>query len=224
VNIHQQDSITECASIGAGYHLITNDEWMTIATNAAAEDSNWSGGSVGSGTLYRGHSDSSPNSKCAASTNDADAYVESSCTALASGGAEDDEATQRRTHNLSNGSVIWDLSGNVREWVNYFNDTDKPSNDGTPENGWLEYSLPVLGTTTMPLTDLVSQAAIDAGWDSTKSIGKYFPYPNNTSTGALIRGGTWGFDLAGGLFNANLNNGPTLSTTNLGLRCAVAMP
>ena len=50
-NINQLDAITECASIGSGYHLITNDEWMTVTTNAAAVGSNWSSGSVGTGTL-----------------------------------------------------------------------------------------------------------------------------------------------------------------------------
>ena len=51
--IDQRDAKTECASLGKGYHLITNDEWMTIAANIAAQASNWSG-SIGTSNLTGG--------------------------------------------------------------------------------------------------------------------------------------------------------------------------
>ena len=46
-NISQTQAIAACASMGAGYHLITNNQWMTIARNIEANPLNWSGGTVG---------------------------------------------------------------------------------------------------------------------------------------------------------------------------------
>ena len=54
VDINQAGAITACASLGAGYHLITNNEWMTVARNIEQQGGNWSTGIVGSGGLYRG--------------------------------------------------------------------------------------------------------------------------------------------------------------------------
>ena len=51
VYISMLNAITECASLGAGFHLLTNDEWMTIATNIAAQGANWDGGHVGTNSL-----------------------------------------------------------------------------------------------------------------------------------------------------------------------------
>lgn len=40
--------------MGSGYHLITNDEWMTIARSIEATASNWSTRKVGQGNLWNG--------------------------------------------------------------------------------------------------------------------------------------------------------------------------
>lgn len=57
-----------------GYSLITNAQWQTIARNIEQVSANWSGGSVGAGSLNRGHSDSAPNNALAASTDDDPCY------------------------------------------------------------------------------------------------------------------------------------------------------
>ena len=223
VSISQQDAKTECASLGKGYHLITNDEWMTIATNVAAQDSNWSGGSVGSGEMARGHSDNSPASACAADANDANAYVEGSCTGSSTG-----TFNQRRTHTLSNGEVIWDLAGNVHEWISYFNDSAKPSDDGTPDNGAREYTAIANPTPTMPLSDLIPTSALKPfwsdSWNSSQSIGKY-DSGTQGSGGALRRGGNWANTTMSGVFMANMYSPPTYATSlAIGFRCTVAVP
>lgn len=41
-------------AITPGSHLLSESEWMTIATNAAAQAANWDGGAVGTGKLIRG--------------------------------------------------------------------------------------------------------------------------------------------------------------------------
>lgn len=50
----QPSAATAAAAVGTNTHLLTEDEWMAIATNAAAQPANWSGGAVGSGTLSIG--------------------------------------------------------------------------------------------------------------------------------------------------------------------------
>lgn len=42
---------TAATTAATGAHIITDYEWMTMASNAAVQNASWSGGSVGSGTL-----------------------------------------------------------------------------------------------------------------------------------------------------------------------------
>ena len=224
VSIKQPYTVTECASLGKGFHLMTNDEWMTIGANIVNVGSNWSSGTVGSGHLYRGHSDNSPTVPCPADNDDNKAYVEddagNSCTAYSKDGTEDDENTQRRTHTLSNGQVIWDIAGNADEWVQYFNEVDK----ATPvTHDWYEYSLPVVGTSAMPLTDLIPQIAIDNGWDSSNSIGKYLSRPNGGDRGGMRRGSNYYRGDKVGVFAIHMDP-PSTQGTSLGFRCVISVP
>ena len=221
--ITQRTASMECASLGKGFQLITNDEWMTIAANAASVGSNWSGGAVGSGTLYRGHSDSSPGSVCAADSDDSKGFVETDCTAQnAADTSEDDTNTQRRTHNLTNGEVIWDLSGNALEWTSYFNSDEKPS----PYSAWSEFTA-ISVSTTMPLSDLIPTSQLKSfwndTWDSTNSIGKYITGSAN-SGGGLQKGGAFSYGDNAGIFSANMWDSPIAGAGNLGFRCTVAVP
>ena len=222
VSIDQQDAKGECASLGKGFHLITNDEWMTIGANIANVGSNWDGGTVGTNDLSKGHSDNSPTEACAADSDDAKAYVEGTCTASSTG-----TFNQRRTHTLSNGQVIWDFSGNVWEWTSYFNDEEKPSNDGTPDDAWFEYTAILNPTSTMPLSDLIPTNAVKSFWLDTwnstnQSIGQYYP-GTDTNGGGLRRGGDWD-DTTAGMFAARLNFLPTDPSTSAGFRCVIAVP
>ena len=112
VNINQQDSVAKCVAMGAGYDLITNNEWQSIARNIEGVSSNW-GTIPGEGTsLNQGHSDNDPQRVLVASSDDSKACENTGQTC--------DSTTwdrQRRTHILSNGEVIWDLAGNANEWI-----------------------------------------------------------------------------------------------------------
>lgn len=52
--MNQPTAKTYAEAVSAGSHLFSEFEWMTMATNAAAQPQNWSGGAVGSGTLSVG--------------------------------------------------------------------------------------------------------------------------------------------------------------------------
>ena len=215
-DLTQQEAKEQCASLGTGFHLITNPEWMAVGANIAGQGVNWSRGAVGEGQLARGHSDNRPSRPCPADIDDTKAFVEGSCD----GFSQSDFFRQRRTHVLSNGSRIWDLSGNVYEFVDLFNRDDKPSTK------YYEYS-DVIGTDTMPLKDLVPTNAVksfwDDSWDSSKSIGAYWPGDNGTN-GVLLRGGNW-YDFSWvGVFYADLDMGLTDRRSDTGFRCTFSLP
>lgn len=113
--INQTDAKAECTSLGAKYDLISNHEWMTIAFEIEKTASNWSGSAVGSGQLNRGHTDNSPGSALAV-TDVNNPYIGTSNN---SGQAVGSGWEQKRTHTLSNGSVLWDIAGNVWEWTDW---------------------------------------------------------------------------------------------------------
>lgn len=213
-----ESAMTDCATLGRGYHMINNDEWMTVASNIAAIGSNWTGGSVGSGTLFVGHSDNSPASVCEASPNDSLHFVETNCTAVGGAG---DSADQRRTFTLSNNLIVWDLAGNASEWVNYHNSSSKPGATAA----WYQYSA-LSGTTTMPLSYLVPTNALKSfwvdTWNATQNIGKLYPGTNG-SGGGFIRGGhhnSLPTSTSAGIFGGELQNEPTIFSGGLGFRCA----
>ena len=216
VRISQTTAKTQCSNLGAGYHLITNPEWMTIAANIANTGSNWSGGSVGSGTLARGHSDNNPASACAAAASDANGWVQNDCTGQTQGALA---YIERRTRDLSNGNVIWDIGGNVGQWVDYNNVNDKP----TPATAaWYEYTA-ITGSTATPRTHLVPVNSVQNwwsdSWNSSQSIGQIYPSTNGAG-GALFRGAYWNDAANAGPFAFALLYVSSDPITNIGFRCA----
>lgn len=99
------------------YDIISNKEWMTIARNVEMQPNNWTNGEVGNGMLYRGHTDGIDDSDFSnyphalrADPNEYDGYY-------LTGNSESNGKDQRRTLYLSNGEVIWDMNGNLAEYV-----------------------------------------------------------------------------------------------------------
>jgi len=110
-NISQTDAITYCQTIGG--HLMTNPEWMTIARNLENVTANWSNGVVDDNSGFMNQGNYSGNNALDG-------------TNVYGNGSETHD--WRRTSYLSNGGLIWDISGNVAEWldtsclmVNYYN-------------------------------------------------------------------------------------------------------
>lgn len=205
-DINQTTAASYCAAIGA--HLITNDEWQTIAWNAENVASNWSGGAVGSGYVYSGHNDNAPADALEASPDDSDGYY----------GETNTGGNQRRTLTLSNGSVIWDLAGNVWEWTN---DTIAGANEpygDTPAFAWREFTaITSWGTITQQ-----TAGPLNSTWNSTQGIGEIYSdgTASNTTVYGFLRGGTWDYGTNAGAETLVLNATPGGTNYGFGFRCA----
>ncbi len=227
-NIKQTEAITLCSGLTnnfrklpgmkmANAHLITNNEWMTLARNIELVPSNWSGGVVGDGYLPRGNSSSSS----------------------AMDGFDELSGWTKRTLTLTNGEVIWDLAGNVWEWTNDsilqkdqpdgFNDVDDSSYTG---GQWFDYSKgggvgryitsDNLGDTTLEYKDLFLLTSNKYNADN-NGVGRIYTYSNNTSTSprVFLRGGSWHYGSNSGLLSLFLIYVSGYLYRSFGLRCAV---
>ena len=218
---------------------------MTIADNAANVGSNWFGGTVGMNFMYSGHNDNGPAGPLAASTDD-DGYSGTGDSASACDGVYnrfvvgDDTITgracagQKRTYTLSNGNVIWDISGNVWEWTDAYIYSKASTNEEMPlpVTGWVEYTAV---TNYKGLNYIRPQ---DTSWTATQSIGRIFADSNcaygsngagkyNETCGvydhyyhAFLRGGYWIGGPNAGPFVLFLGNSPSGAAGDVGFRCA----
>jgi len=193
--ITQTTAATYCTSIGA--HLITNNEWQTIAWNIQQQASNWSGGVVGSGYLSRG------NSNASAAQNGTSEY-----------GTGYTDFTHKRTHVLSNGSVLWDIAGNVWDWTNNtIVGTNKPV--GTA-GSWVQWTaVSSYGSLTRDQVKPISDA-----YSSSHNIGQYYQGTADATTYGFLRGGGWGVGTYAGVGALNLSDTPGYTYYHVGFRCA----
>ena len=210
--ISQQTAMNNSPNVSGctGCHLITEAEWLTIAQNVLGVASNWSTGIVGSGTVYRGHSDNQPTGSLEASTNDADGYY----------GETNTGGNQRRTLTLSNGEVIWDLAGNVYDWTSGTVTTGQPGITGESAYAWKEWTAPGFNNGTLspdpsPTATGISDAS---GWNSGNAIGKLWSNSNDTTLRGFIRGGHWSAGANAGVLALYLNFTPDSTGGNVGFR------
>jgi prepilin-type N-terminal cleavage/methylation domain-containing protein len=213
VNINQSDANQACTNNGAGYGLITNAEWMTVARNIEAQNSNWYNptptpvNQVGSGGLNRGHTDTGPGGALAASINDLEG-----CVGYTDGRTCTNQwHVNRRTHTLSNGEIIWDLSGNVWEWTN---DTIMGVNKPT---GGSEFTA-MTGYGSLSY-DLIRPSNT---WNSTQNMGQYFVGSTTGGPFAFLRGGDWTPNSTdAGVFTLDLTHTPSFTYSSIGFRCVL---
>jgi len=229
--ISQINAIDEAATVVgcSGCHLITDAEWMAIAANALTVPSNWSGGSVGSGYVFSGHSDVSPATYLAAGL-DSDPYSgtgNSSGQTLVTSGMIGN--SQRRTLSLTNGEVIWDLSANVWEWTSStIGLGQQPGISGESTSSWKQYDNGSLLWNGVPTLSRPSSLATVpgltgiSGWNSAQGIGQlYSNYGSTSSTvRGYIRGGVRGGNANAGIFTLHLNSSTTLADASIGFRVA----
>lgn len=201
INISRVNARASCRLIGAGYDLISNAQWQTIARNIADKGSNWSSGTAYSGELNRGHSDGAPAIRLAASTDN------DGCSGTAQTCSDVLWDSQRRTHTLSNGEVIWDIAGNLLEWV---------SDNSVTSQGAGGYA------STMNAGDNAQVRFGNDQFCASPSSPPYcgMGYTNIGGTnGAILRGGCWGDGDIAGVFESILNYATTDTDTVVGFRC-----
>ena len=213
-NIDQTTAASYCTTAGAS--LISNTEWMTIARNIEGQSSNWYNptptpvNQVGNGGLWRGHSDNNPSNALSASTNDNLGYE-------GTGNDINNGWQEKRTHTLSNGEVIWDISGNVWEWTS---DTIQGQNKPNNSSGdfWQQWtSINNFGTLSYDLTRPSNNT-----WNSSQNMGQYYASSVTGITNfAFRRGGHWRDTALAGVFSLTLYITPSYADSSIGFRCVV---
>lgn len=95
VNINYDDARKACLLSGAT--LILESQALAIAYDISQQDINWTGGKVGSGSIYQG--------------------LHLGSVSEAQPATFEPEESERRWHQLSNGERIYDFAGNAYTWV-----------------------------------------------------------------------------------------------------------
>lgn len=215
--ISQNNAVNYSANVAdcIGCHLITEAEWMTIAHNVATVPSNWSSGVVGSGYIYRGHTDNSPSEPLEASTNDSDGYY-------LTGNSDVSGKDQRRTLTLTNGEVIWDLPGNTYELTA----GQVPGSEQPGLTGESSYTIKQWNEVTDSGGDVAQKAnpaygnPAAAAWTTANGIGLIYSNAGETNLHVLGRGGWWGGSTNAGIFYIHFNYSPTTENQYLSFRVA----
>ncbi|MGA1050539.1 MAG: SUMF1/EgtB/PvdO family nonheme iron enzyme, partial [Minisyncoccia bacterium] len=169
---------------------------------------------VGSGGLWRGHSDNSPANALEASIDDNLGYAGTNNDPTSANGWSGWQ--ERRTHTLSNGETIWDLSGNVWEWTNdIIQGANKPNNSsGGFYQQWTAISN--FGTLSYDLT-----RPSNTSWNSTQNMGQYLAGGLTGGPFAFLRGGDWDITARAGVFTLALGSTPSRTNNDVGFRCVL---
>ena len=214
-----------------GWHLITDNEWMTMARNMELVAENWcnpDGTNCGNapGTkgkiLANGHN----NSKGYALTAGTDNQPCFGTTADGSNvcGRKD---SQKRTLTLSNGEIVWDLAGNVWEWIDMLiprKDQPQSTTNERTDKGWIWSEFSVNGNKSV-IIGLDSLKPLTPGLNSSSGIGGIFHFSGTTTTPTAIdtniRSGNWRHGNDSGIFTVHLSPAPTKQNIDdVGFRCA----
>jgi formylglycine-generating enzyme required for sulfatase activity len=199
VNITHNQAKAACQAIGA--HLITNQEWMTIARNVEQVNKNWTMKELGSGCLFMGNNGETI---CGYDGKDPD-Y----------GSVRDSRAKLI----LSNNQEIYDFSGNVNEHVMKNNNdtlvTKHPTDGGATGYRWIEH------TAIQDYGDFSYNEIrpSDDLWDSTQGMGRIYSYNGSNANRVLLRGGSWPNGLNDGVFSLNLSWYNDWYNSDVGFRC-----
>ncbi len=203
VNISQNNAIITSSTACDSCHLITEAEWMTIAANVLSVSSNWSGGTVGSGYIYNGHTNSNPAAVLAASTDDSDSLV-----GITGGIGNGPQYNNRRTLSLTNGEVVWDLAGNAWEWVNAtIPGGMQPGLPGESSPAWKEWNASGLlwnGFPTIARPSTISAQA--ANWSTNQGIGDFLSNYGETTSRAFNNGGAYNSTYGAGVLALSMNS------------------
>lgn len=238
----------QCWAQGTGHHLLTNAEWMTVARDIAATAANWSNQQVGGAAVNSGHSDCSvlpgdmyqarvdvETDFLAASVDDDPCFGTGNASCAVHGNPD---FSQKRTHRLSNGELIWDFVGNVNEWVDVdvcgrLLDYQRSAGgefvelDSADATYAYSHMAPLARHDFMPEVDGVTGSYSLHGLGKIRLVGSAGLHQGL----ALFRSGKYCEECQGeftlgvgnhrvGIFTAWIMNGPGQRYGNLGFRCA----
>lgn len=205
VFITRDNARAACQGLGVNYDLISNEQWQAIVRNITGVASNWSSGTVASGALSNGHTDNTPNTQINAVADDNDA-----CNGTGQTCSSTVWDAQRRTHKLSNGNVIWDLGGNLAEWV---------TNDNTVKYGSDSFVSQITSGDR-------KQIAYGAATETICGTPAGAPYCgmgkglfSGGDTGTMSRGGTYSIGTDAGIFTTDTRDQAANIWADTGFRC-----
>ena len=227
VNINRAAAVAACEA--SSLELLTNDHWQTIARNIENVAENWATGVIGNaGGLNRGHSDNDPTQALAAGEDNAPCSGIGSTENCTNGSWH----VNRRTHTLSNGDVIWDIAGNVSEWMSdnngdwgdHDNDPATPNTNRNPVDYGSQAQISILTDASPneakkkfgPSGDYSSNGTFDLSDEPWGNLGQFF----TSTAGGVLRGGNWGSTTSAGVFAADLRSPPSSNILPfIGFRC-----
>jgi uncharacterized repeat protein (TIGR02543 family) len=224
------------ACVNSGGHLITNDEWMTIARNVSSNPDNWADKTLGStvssgGGLFRGNVNLNDSVSCGSDSLLDGLTPGTNC--VVNNAYHTDR--NKRVLILDNGEEIWDLAGNVWQWTNnvisyspppryldngtLVTDTTHRWYDYSPNGGTGYYIDPNnLGSFPLVKKDLY---LLDESYNANNGVGRIYLLGSATTNRGFLRGGSWFYGANVGVLNLNLNNVPSIRLNSIGFRCVV---
>jgi formylglycine-generating enzyme required for sulfatase activity len=202
-DITGHSAAAECESLGAGYGLISNSEWMAIARDAEVQGENWTGQAIGTGCFYRGNSGEGT---IGIGTTNGDSCGYTPVTNPDSGTGRD----LRARHKLSTGDFMYDMAGNSWEWI-----------DWDPTIAGFQLAPTTCAASHTELPAVACGALSDADYnsstgtyDSTIGFGRFY----GGTGGGAFRGGSQSGSLSG-IYTVWFFATPAMSFGNGGLRC-----
>jgi hypothetical protein len=225
------DAVRACEKTGPGYSLVNNAQWQAIAREIEVNSRNWSERTpFGSSEnlLNRGHSDFTTlitTGGRSYRTNPAHGIDFDGCYHTMTNSFDGSLVPpdcggqwhpNKRTHTLSSGAIIWDISGNVREWaLDLTANSDLTSLIDFVSSGPFGVNKEANQLKWGPSLDHSSKTATYFG-----GLGQF--YGGLTQGSAVIRGGQSSYFNQVGIFSAYLNHAPNEILNGVGFRCAYA--
>jgi hypothetical protein len=217
IRITQAQAQTACKNLGAKYDLISNPEWMTIAQEVENVVLNWSSGVIGTGAIFRGHSDGIMEGgvtgrELEASTDNSPYHLTGNSETDPMGSGKE----QKRTLKLLSEHIIWDFSGNIWEWINW--DLGDGLMDGPTTCAAGVSEIPALNCNALLNLDYMpgNPAEIDPNlYNSNYGLGKII----GGNGGGTIRGGISSGGTEAGIFSLDLEFQSNIASRIIGFRC-----